>query len=307
MQKQRITHMFCWVPAAWSAVRGQSRRDPEDGPVAACDVPKIHDGVTKLYARVATDPHGEFHFHRGADYASTLLNYDRTELGAIPATSTDSFAGVGNPHIIDVVRPGEVVLDVGSGAGTDLLLAARQVGAGGRAIGVEMTTEMLERCRSSITESGLQHVEVRQGDAEHLPIADDSIDAVISNGVLSLVPNKERALREISRVLRPGGRLLLADIALTSRLGRMLSSSVDLWALCVGGALREEEFIDLLTTVGFQDVRTTHRFDCIKGTSGEFLARRLGVRSINLYAKKPETEEFRSASGLATVERVLGQ
>ena len=102
-------------------------------------------------------------------------------------------------------------------------------------------------------------------------------------------------------------RLLFADIALTSRLGRMLSSSVDLWALCVGGALREEELIDLLTGVGFQQVRTTHRFDCIKGTSGEFLARRLGVRSINLYARKSEPKEVQSAGGLAAGESGLGR
>ena len=292
MQRSQISHMFCWVPALWSAARSQIRKGarlsdtlPED------KVTELRSEVAKLYARVATEPDGKFHFHRGSEYASTLLNYDRSALAAIPRLSTESFAGVGNPHAVAPIRRGEVVLDVGSGSGTDLLLAAHQVGAGGRAIGIEMTDEMLQRCQASIAESGLRQVEVRRGDAENLPVDDGSIDTVISNGVLNLVPNKERAVREIYRVLRPGGRLLLSDIALTSGLGRLLRSSVDLWALCVGGALREEEVVGLVTGVGFRQVRTTECFDCIRGTSSEFLARRLGVHGMNLYAQKPESND----------------
>jgi SAM-dependent methyltransferase len=299
MQKSQITHLFCWVPALWSAAKSQTRNGagPADPGAKSAE---LRSEVSKLYGRVATEPNGEFHFHRGAAYASTLLRYDPAALAAIPRLSTDSFAGVGNPHAIDPIRPGEVVLDVGSGSGTDLLLAAHQVGTNGRAIGVEMTDEMFQRCQASIAQSGLSQVEVRRGDAENLPVDDASVDTVISNGVLNLVPDKERALREIYRVLRPGGRLLLSDIALTSGLSRLLRSSVDLWALCVGGALREEEVAGLVEGVGFQQVRTTDRFDCIRGTSSEFLARRLGVHGMNLYARKPQSIDSPSETPLLT-------
>lgn len=267
------SHLFCWAPAAWSAV---TRRSPDEDQLRA--------ETARLYARVATEPGGDFHFHRGPEYAATRLGYDPALLATLPAGATASFAGVGNPHAIDALKPGETVLDIGSGSGTDLLIAARAVGSGGRAIGVEMTPEMRERCTAAITGT---NAEVLAGDAENLPVDDASIDTVISNGVLNLVPDKPRALAEIHRVLRPGGRLMLGDIALTSSLGRYLKSSVDLWALCVGGAIRERDTLALVTAAGFENARITQRFDCITGTSSETLARMLGVHGINLYATKP--------------------
>lgn len=193
------------------------------------DAPRLRSEVRKLYARVATDPGGAFHFHRGAEYAVITLGYDRAELDALPQASTESFAGVANPHLVDPLRLGEVVLDIGSGSGTDLLLAARRVGPSGRAIGVDMTDEMIRRCHAAIAESGLQNVEVRRGDAENLPVDDATVDAVTSNGVLNLVPGKERAFREIYRVLRPGGRLLLGDIVVSAPLAPQMVRNIDLW------------------------------------------------------------------------------
>ena len=125
---------------------------------------------------------------------------------------THSFAGIGNPHAIAPLPGGARVVDIGSGAGTDLLLAARHVGSSGRAIGVDMTAEMRDRASAGARECGLTHVEVLEGDATSLPLDDESVDVVISNGVLNLVPEKERAFAEIARVLRPGGRLQIADI-----------------------------------------------------------------------------------------------
>jgi len=270
-----------------SAARSRARRIVGSERSDAGEADAITAAVRNLYSRVATDPDGEFHFHRGAEYARTLLAYDAAGLAGLPSLSTDSFAGVGNPLAISPIQEGETVLDVGSGSGTDLLLAAHQVGPTGRAIGIEMTTNMANRCQASIAASGLTWVEVLVGQAESLPVEDASVDTVISNGVLNLVPDKSRALREIFRVLRPGGQLLLSDIALTSRLGRFLSSSVDLWALCVGGAVTEEDVVKSVCEVGFLDVRSTDRYDCIRGTSSEFLARRLGVYGMNLYARKP--------------------
>jgi SAM-dependent methyltransferase len=245
---------------------------------------------------VATDPGGEFHFNRGAQYAQTVLKYDASRLAAIPAMSADSFAGVGNPLAIGSIEPGQTVLDVGSGSGTDLLLAADLVGPSGHAIGIEMTPEMADRCRSAITASGRTWAEVIVGAAQDLPVEDSSIDTVISNGVLNLVPDKGRAFSEIFRVLRPGGQLFFSDIALKSPLGRFLSSNVDLWALCVGGAVTEDDLLSLISDVGFLEVRTTERFDCIRGTSSEFIARRLGVYSLNLHARKPTTVAATSAA-----------
>lgn len=193
------------------------------------DVPRLRSEVGKLYTRLATDPDGKFHFHRGAEYAVTKLLYDWTELAEIPVSSTETFAGAANPHLIEPLRPGVAVLDVGCGSGTDLLLAARHVGPSGRATGVDMTEEMLERCHSSVAELELDNVELRLGEAENLPLDDAAVDVVISNGVLNLVPDKERAFREIYRVLRPSGRLLLGDIVVRSVLPSAMACNIDLW------------------------------------------------------------------------------
>jgi SAM-dependent methyltransferase len=198
--------------------------------VTGLDIPRLRAAVEAQYARLATEPEHKFQFHRGAEYAATMLDYDRAELAALPASATRSFAGVGNPHVIEPLRPGEVALDVGCGTGMDLLLAARRVGPGGRAIGVDTTSEMVERCRGAVAESGLSNVEVRRGDAEQLPVEDSSVDAVISNGVLNLVPGKERAFREIYRVLRPGGRLMMADIVVRAPLPDSMRNNIDLGA-----------------------------------------------------------------------------
>jgi SAM-dependent methyltransferase len=193
------------------------------------DIPRLRSEVGKLYARVATDPDGKFHFHRGAEYAVTRLLYDRAELAAIPAFSTEAFAGAANPHLIQPLRSGDAVLDVGCGSGTDLLLAMRRVGPSGLGIGVDMTEEMMERCRASIAELELDNVELRSGEAENLPLDDATVDVVISNGVLNLVPDKERAFHEIYRVLRPSGRFQLSDIVVRSAIPSAMACSIDLW------------------------------------------------------------------------------
>jgi arsenite methyltransferase len=185
--------------------------------------------VQTMYSRVAFTPEDSFHFHRGPQYAIEWLGYDATELDALPAEVTRSFAGVGNPHAIEPFPRGASVLDIGCGAGTDLLLAARRVGPAGRAIGIDMTAEMRERARSGALECGLQRVEVCDGDATNLPLDDRSVDVVISNGVLNLVPEKERAFAEIARVLRPGGRLQIADIVAGVELSDSIRRDIDLW------------------------------------------------------------------------------
>jgi SAM-dependent methyltransferase len=194
------------------------------------DTKKLHTAVFDMYTRVATEPDGEFHFHRGPEYAARTLGYDPEELAALPERSTRSFAGVGNPHAIAPVLPGETVLDIGSGAGMDLLLAARRTGPGGRAIGVDMTASMRESCREAAREAGLANVEVREGDIHDLPVEDAGVDVVISNGVLNLAHDKRVAFAEAFRVLRPGGRLQLADIAVKEELSDSIRQDYELWA-----------------------------------------------------------------------------
>lgn len=193
------------------------------------DTRRLRDEVGRLYAHVATEPSGPFHFHRGPKYAAERLGYDESELGSLPSVATACFAGVGNPLLIDPLRPGETVVDVGCGGGMDLLLAARKVGERGRAIGVDMTPEMLERAGAAALASGLSHVELHRGEAQSIPVPSETADAVISNGVLNLTPDKNEAFTEIARVLRPGGRLLLADIVVERELSEGIRRNIDLW------------------------------------------------------------------------------
>lgn len=193
------------------------------------DTLRLRREIQSIYGRVATEPDGDFHFHRGPRYAATRLGYDATVLARLPSSVTESFAGIGNPHAAGSIRQGETVLDVGCGAGTDLLLAALAVGPSGRAIGVEMTAGMRDRAQRGAEALALSHVEIRDGDATLLPVETASVDVVISNGVLNLVPDKPRAIREIGRVLKPGGRVQLADIVLGVTLPEAALHDIDLW------------------------------------------------------------------------------
>jgi SAM-dependent methyltransferase len=193
------------------------------------DTLKLRAEIQSIYARVAADPSGEFHFHRGPEYAATRLNYDAAELSKLPGTVTESFAGVGNPHAIAPLPAGATVVDIGCGAGTDLLLAASHVAAEGRAIGVDMTEAMRDRARRGAAACGLANVHVREGEATALPVDTESVDVVISNGVLNLVPEKRAAIAEIRRVLKPGGRVQIADIVLGVELPEDARQDIDLW------------------------------------------------------------------------------
>jgi arsenite methyltransferase len=182
-----------------------------------------------MYSRVAAAPEGEFHFHRGPGYATSRLGYNADELAAVPPDVTSSFAGVGNPHAIGRLPLGLSVVDVGCGAGTDLLLAAMRVGPSGRAIGIDMTEAMRQRAANGALACGLANVDVRDGDATNLPVDSSSVDVVISNGVLNLVPDKPRATAEIARILKPGGRLQIADIVIGEVLPDDALRDIDLW------------------------------------------------------------------------------
>jgi arsenite methyltransferase len=193
------------------------------------DVAMLRREITAMYASVAAAPEGTFHFHRGPEYATRTLGYDAEALSRLPIDVTARFAGVGNPHAIAPLPASATVLDVGCGAGTDLLLAALRVGPKGAAIGVDMTEAMRALAADGAKVCGLANVDVREGDAVGLPVDDRSVDVVFSNGVLNLVPEKQRAITEMTRVLKPGGRVQIADVIIGERLSESIVSDIDLW------------------------------------------------------------------------------
>lgn len=193
------------------------------------DVARLRREVAAIYSRVAEDPSGEFHFHRGPGYAAELLGYEAAALARLPAATTASFAGVGNPFAAGRLPAGATVVDIGSGAGTDALLAAQAVGPSGRVIGVDPTDAMLTKARAAAAAVGAAHVEFRRGSAEDVPVETGTADVVISNGVLNLAADKAPVFRELRRVLRPGGRLQLADIVVASELSEGIRKDIDLW------------------------------------------------------------------------------
>ena len=192
------------------------------------DVDTLRAQVRDKYRDVATDPHGAHHFHTGRSLAARL-GYDQTVVDALPDRAVESFAGVGNPFSLRRLEPGARVVDVGSGAGFDSFIAAHQVGATGRVIGIDMTPEMLGKSRTTAEQLELPHVEFREGLAETMPVESGWADVVISNGVINLCADKQAVFAEIFRVLRPGGVLQFADIANGRPVPIEAMRDVDLW------------------------------------------------------------------------------
>jgi len=192
------------------------------------DQKNLRAQVQEKYREVALEPGAPFHFHTGRALA-TRLGYPAAVVDRLPDSAVESFAGVGSPFALRDLQPGERVVDVGCGAGFDTVLAADQVGPNGQVIGVDMTPEMLAKARRNVDELGLHHVEIREGLAEHLPVADGWADVVIANGVINLCADKASVFAEIHRVLRPGGRLQFADIANGNPVPAAAMRDVDLW------------------------------------------------------------------------------
>jgi SAM-dependent methyltransferase len=192
------------------------------------DVDLLRSEIEKTYTRVSTEPGKEFIFPTGRAWAEDL-GYPQPELARVPDATVESFAGVANPFSLGRIDQGATVLDLGCGAGTDLLIAAQMVTSAGAVIGVDMTATMLARARASASEMGLANVELHQTLIESLPLADESVDVVISNGVIDLVPDKDAVFAEIDRVLRPGGRLQIADVVIHTEVSEDARDRIDLW------------------------------------------------------------------------------
>jgi SAM-dependent methyltransferase len=192
------------------------------------DVGTLREAIREEYAEVAASPHKGFHFHTGRPLARMLEYADEWLIG-IPESSIESFAGTGNPFSLGEIQRGERAVDVGCGAGIDSLIAAKKVGPEGGVIGVDMTPSMLEKARRAANELGLINAEFREGYAEALPVEDGWADVVISNGVLNLMPDKDAALEEMSRVLKPNGRLQIGDILVQKAVPESAKRKIDLW------------------------------------------------------------------------------
>ena len=192
------------------------------------DIQKLRQAIRDEYTAVARNPQQGFHFHTGRPLAR-LLGYDDAWLDGVPEGTLASFAGTGNPFRLGPLQPGECAVDVGCGAGFDSLIAARMVGLQGCVVGVDMTPAMLETARAGAAEAGITNVTFREGYAEGLPVPDGWADVVISNGVLNLMPNKSAALQEMTRVLKPGGRLQIGDILVQKPVPESARRQIDLW------------------------------------------------------------------------------
>ncbi len=189
-----------------------------------------------------------------AEDISKKIGYTEEDIKAVPEGANLGL-GCGNPVALASLRQGEVVLDLGSGAGLDSFLAANKVGEKGRVIGVDMTPEMLERARENAREGNYTNVEFRLGEIENLPVADNHVDVVISNCVINLIPDKRRVFQEVFRVLKPGGRLMVSDIVLLKELPDVIKNSIEAYIGCLSGAIMKDEYIGAIKAAGFHDVR----------------------------------------------------
>jgi len=249
----------------------------------AVDLAELRASIRTEYAAVAAEPDRGFHFHTGYRLAA-ILGYPQKWIETLPPGAVASMAGTGNPFALGEIQPGERVVDCGSGAGADALIAARLVGPSGRVIGIDMTPEMLAKARASAAEAGLTNVEFREGILEALPVETGWADVVISNGVLNLVPDKAAALAEMYRVLRPGGRLQAADIVLERPVSASSKQDVSLWTGCIAGGILAAELRDLIAAGGFTIVEVVPGCEVFAGAPQASNAAAYGTRGAGIRA-----------------------
>jgi arsenite methyltransferase len=250
------------------------------------DTAELEQRVKGMYQEVALEPEREFHFETGRPLAERL-GYPADDLDRIPAAAIESYAGVGYFLDLAAIEPGEAVLDLGSGSGTDSFLAALAGGSNGRVIGVDMTDEQLAKARRLAVDGGLGNVDFRVGYIERPPVEPESFDCVISNGVVNLSPDKPAVFAAAARALRPGGRLVLADIVTEAQLPEGVTCDASLWAACIGGAMQRDAYRAAIESAGF-DVEgwrenTEYRFVSERADNA---TQKYGVTSVSLLARR---------------------
>ena len=249
------------------------------------DTTELEERVKLMYSEVAQEPERDFHFETGRALAERL-GYPPTDLDGIPAEAIDSFAGVGYFLDLAAIESGEAVLDLGSGSGMDSFLAGRAAGDDGRVVGVDMTEAQLHKAEDLARRGGITTTEFRAGHIERPPVADDSFDCVISNGVINLSPDKPTVFAAAARALRAGGRLALADIVSERQLPEGVTCDASLWAACIGGAMQRDGFRAAVETAGFEieswRENTEYRFVSERADNA---TQKYGVTSISLLAR----------------------
>jgi arsenite methyltransferase len=254
---------------------------------APIDTDELLRQVTDMYRAVAETPHERFHFETGRALAERL-GYPPDELDQVPPEAIDSFAGVGYHLDLAHLQPGERVLDLGAGSGMDAFVASLAVGAQGQVVGLDMTDAQLAKAERLRSQHGIEHVTFQHGHIEQLPFDDASFDAVISNGVINLAPDKPRVFAEAARVLRPGGRLAIADIVTEEPLTEAIVCDVDLWASCIGGAPQEQTYREAMAGAGFRvEVTKTNPYRFLSEQAIN-ASERFGVHSVSVLATKPD-------------------
>lgn len=220
------------------------------------------------------------------EVCTAVALYSQEELYGLPPTVAEMAMGCGNPTAIAGLKPGEVVLDLGSGGGIDVFLAARQVGPMGKVIGLDMTKEMIELAQKSAQKVGAQNVEFRLGEMEDMPLEDESVDVIISNCVINLSPDKDRVFAEAYRVLRPGGRMVISDLVTEGGLPPAVKESVEAWVGCVAGAMDKREYLEKIEAAGFIGLKSrVGRFADSEGADSEEIYP--WVKHIDVDAHKP--------------------
>lgn len=250
------------------------------------DTNDLEQKVKDMYQQVAQDPHGEFHFELGRALAERL-GYPSADLDRIPAEAIDSFAGVGYYFDVAALKPGEAVIDLGSGSGMDTFVAALKVGSGGKVVGVDMTDAQREKAARLRDAGGFRTITYVKGYIEKVPAPDASFDAVISNGVINLSADKRAVFREVARVLKPGGRLAITDIVTETQLPDGVTCNATLWAACIGGAMQQDDYRAAIEAAGLtvRTVRDNPQYKFIS-SNAQGAAKKYGVKSISLLAVK---------------------
>lgn len=249
---------------------------------------RIFAAVREMYTEVAAHAGKQFHFPTGRR-ACELVGYQKEDLDSLPPAALESFAGTGCPFIANVIQSGQAVLDVGCGSATDTLLAARRVGINGKVIGIDMTEAMLQKAEQNRRDFHANNVQIIAGNAEQLPAEDGTVDVITSNGVLNLVPDKRKAFSELYRVLKPGGKIQVADIILKEDISASARQNPSLWAECVVGAIPESIYMSMLSEAGFQNIRVLHRLDYFSASPNAAtreVAKQYGASSVVLTANR---------------------
>lgn len=253
--------------------------------MADVDFVELEAKVRQVYRQVAEQPHATYHFEMGRALAQRL-GYPDDLLTSIPESAVESFAGVGYFFDLADLQPGEAVIDLGSGSGMDTLIAAGLVGPAGRVVGVDFTLEQLTKARRLAAQVSVDQVEFRAGRIDKLPADNESFDCAISNGVINLSPDKQRVFAEAARVLRPGGRLAIADIVTTQQLTEAIVSNADLWASCIGGAAQQDAYRDLIEAADLTIKATRVNLYEFLSRQARNASVKYGVHSISLLAVK---------------------